>query len=129
NEDGRGRIEIYNFLSAFARVNYAYKNKYFAQASFRTDGSSRFGENNRFGFFPSASVGWVLSEENFMTESKFVSFLKLRAGWGITGNSAIPNYQQYGEYIIAENGYNYEDYRYLSVPPNPNIQWETASTI
>ena len=129
DNSGLDRIEIYNFLSAFGRVNYAYKNKYYAQASFRTDGSSRFGENNRFGFFPSASVGWVLTEENFLDNSRFVSFLKLRAGWGITGNAAIPNYQQYGESIIASNGYNDADFRYLSTPPNPNLQWETANTI
>ena len=128
-EEGRGRIEIYNFLSAFARVNYAYKNRYYVQASFRTDGSSRFGENNRFGFFPSASVGWVLTEEDFLASTEWVSFLKVRAGWGITGNAAIPNYQQYGSYEIASNGYNDQDYRYLASPPNPNIQWETASTI
>lgn len=129
-EDGQGlsRIEIYNFISLFGRVNYAYKNKYFAQASLRTDGSSRFGENNRFGFFPSASLGWVLTEEDFLANSKHLSFLKLRTGWGITGNAAIPNYQQYGEYQIAANGYNDQDFRYLSVASNPNIQWETAST-
>lgn len=94
----------------------------------RTDGSSRFGENNRFGFFPSASLGWVLTEEDFLANSKHLSFLKLRTGWGITGNAAIPNYQQYGEYQIAANGYNDQDFRYLSVASNPNIQWETAST-
>ncbi len=123
------RKEIFNFISAFGRVNYAYNNKYFAQASFRADGSSRFGENNRFGFFPSASVGWVLSEENFLASSTVVSFMKLRAGWGITGNAAIPNYQQYGEYIIRDNGYNNETFRYLSTPPNPNLQWETSNVV
>ena len=129
DDQGRSRIEVYNFISEFARVNYSYKGKYFAQASFRADGSSRFGENNRFGYFPSASVGWVLSEESFMADNKFVSFLKLRSGWGITGNAAIPNYQQYGEYFISSNGYNNQDFRYLGTPPNPNIQWETANTI
>lgn len=128
-EDGFENIEVFNFLSAFARVNYSYRNKYYVQTSFRTDGSSRFGENNRFGFFPSASAGWVLSEENFLADTKHLSFLKLRAGWGITGNASIPNYQQYGNYIIAERGYNYEDYRFLATPPNPDIQWETATTI
>lgn len=129
DNNGLSRKEIYNFVSAFARVNYAFQNKYYAQASFRTDGSSRFGENNRFGFFPSASVGWVMSEENFLSSSEVINFLKLRAGWGITGNAAIPNYQQYGEYQIASNGYNDKNYRFLAVPPNPNLQWETAATI
>lgn len=129
-EDNKGldNKEIFNFVSAFARVNYSFKRKYYAQASFRADGSSRFGENNRFGFFPSASAGWVLTEENFLKDSKLISFLKLRAGWGITGNAAIPNYRQYGKYNIESNGYNDADYRYLDIPPNPNLQWETSNT-
>lgn len=130
-EDNQGlsRKEVFNFISFFGRVNYSYKDKYLAQVSFRADGSSRFGENNRFGYFPSASVGWILSEEDWLKNSKHISFMKVRAGWGITGNAAIPNYQQYGEYIIASNGYNDMDYRYLSISPNPNLQWETANTI
>lgn len=127
--DGRNRREVYNFVSGFARVNYARQNKYFAQVTFRADGSSRFGENNRFGFFPSASLGWIVSEEAFLADSKVISFLKLRAGWGITGNAAIPNYQQYGEYILVDNGYNDETYRFLSVSPNPNLQWETSNVV
>jgi len=127
NSDGNGVVQDYNFISAFGRVNYARENKYFGQASFRADGSSRFGENNRFGFFPSASVGWVLSEENFLKASENISFLKVRAGWGITGNASIPNYVQYGFYEIRQNGYNNQDFRFLSVPPNPDIQWETSS--
>lgn len=127
--DGKTRKEIYNFVSAFGRVNYALKDKYFAQLTFRTDGSSRFGENNRFGFFPSASVGWLLSEEAFLADNKVISFLKLRAGWGITGNAAIPNYQQYGEYQIVDNGYNDQTYRFLAVAPNPDLQWETSNVV
>jgi len=129
NQDGLNRTEIFNFVSAFSRINYSREDKYFAQASFRADGSSRFGENNRFGFFPSASLGWILTQENFLKASNVISFMKLRAGWGITGNAAIPNYQQYGEYIIAANGYNDTTFRFLSIPPNPNLQWETSSVI
>jgi TonB-linked SusC/RagA family outer membrane protein len=125
--DGNDRKEVFNFVSAFARVNYARQNKYFAQASFRVDGSSRFGENNRYGFFPSASLGWVLSEENFLKANETISFMKLRAGWGLTGNAAIPNYQQYGEYQTLDNAYNNENIRFLAVAPNPNLQWETSS--
>lgn len=128
DNDGRNDKQIFNFISGFARVNYSFKRKYYAQVSFRADGSSRFGENNRFGFFPSASAGWVLSEENFLKDSKVISFLKLRAGWGITGNAAIPNYRQYGQYNIASNGYNNENFRYLAVAPNPNLQWETSNS-
>lgn len=127
DRDGEDVIEEYNFVSAFARINYDYDNKYFAQASARVDGSSRFGENNRFGFFPAVSAGWVLSEENFLKGSNFISYMKLRSGWGITGNAAIGNYLQYGYGQLAENGYNAEDYRFLAVVPNPNLQWETAN--
>lgn len=127
--DGDNAKEVFNFISAFARVNYSHKDRYFAQASFRTDGSSRFGENNRFGFFPSASAGWVLSEENFLKASNTISFMKLRAGWGITGNAAIPNYQQYGQYTVLDNNYNNQVIRFLSTAPNPNLQWETANVI
>lgn len=121
--------KVFNFISAFGRINYARSNKYFAQASFRVDGSSRFGENNRYGFFPSASLGWILSEENFLKDNNVISFMKLRGGWGITGNSDIPDYQQYGYYRFAPRGYNNQDFRYLDVPPNPNIQWETANVV
>ncbi|MFN2430085.1 MAG: SusC/RagA family TonB-linked outer membrane protein, partial [Cryomorphaceae bacterium] len=125
--DGEDIVEEYNFLSAFARVNYDYDNKYFAQASARVDGSSRFGENNRFGFFPSLSAGWVLSEENFLKESNLISFMKLRTGWGVTGNAAIGEYQQYGFGQVQANGYNAENYRFLSVVPNPDLKWETSN--
>jgi TonB-linked SusC/RagA family outer membrane protein len=121
--------QIYNFISGFGRINYARDNKYFAQASFRADGSSRFGENNRFGFFPSASAGWIMSEENFLKGNESISFMKLRAGWGITGNANIPNYQQYGFYTRLNEGYNGEDILFLAVPPNPNMQWETAQVV
>ncbi len=127
--DGKNRKETYNFVSGFARVNYALQDKYFAQLTFRTDGSSRFGENNRYGFFPSASLGWILSEEAFLADNKTISFMKLRAGWGITGNASIPNYQQYGEYKIIDNGYNDQTYRFLAVSPNPDLQWETSNVI
>ncbi len=125
--DGNNDTQVFNFISAFGRINYARDNKYFAQATFRADGSSRFGENNRWGFFPSASVGWVMSEENFLKGNETISFMKLRAGWGITGNAAIPNYRQYGLYETRQLGYNNEDFRFLSVAPNPDLQWETSN--
>jgi TonB-linked SusC/RagA family outer membrane protein len=118
-----------NFISGFGRVNYARDNKYFGQFSARADGSSRFGENNRIGFFPTVSGGWVMSEEDFLKGNETISFMKLRAGWGLTGNAAIPNYQQYGFYTRANEAYNGEDIRFLSVPSNPDIQWETSEII
>jgi TonB-linked SusC/RagA family outer membrane protein len=127
--DGGNTEEVSKFLSAFARVNYARENKYFGQVTFRADGSSRFGENNRVGFFPTASAGWVMSEEDFLKGNETISFMKLRAGWGITGNAAIPNYLPFGRYQVAFNGYNDQDFRFLSQPANPDLQWETSSVI
>jgi TonB-linked SusC/RagA family outer membrane protein len=84
-------VEKWSLLSGLARLNYSYKDKYLFQASFRRDGSSRFGPNNRWGNFPALSAGWVISQENFWN-IKPVTFLKLRASYGITGNFDIGNY-------------------------------------
>jgi TonB-linked SusC/RagA family outer membrane protein len=84
-------IQEWAVLSYLGRINYNYKNKYLVTASIRRDGSSRFGPNNRWGNFPSASVGWIVSKENFWNV-KPISFFKLRASYGITGNFEIGNY-------------------------------------
>ncbi|MBU2949949.1 SusC/RagA family TonB-linked outer membrane protein [Tamlana agarivorans] len=78
-------------VSYFGRVDYSYNEKYLMQLSARTDGSTRFGTNTRFGFFPAASVGWIMSKESFLENSDFVSFLKLRASYGISGSNEIDN--------------------------------------
>ena len=81
------------YVSVFGRVNYNYKSKYYAQANFRYDGSGRFKKGNRWGFFPSVSAGWVLTQEKFMEGARNVlSFLKLRASYGQLGNDRIGNY-------------------------------------
>lgn len=85
-------IQEWSLLSYLARVNYNYKGKYLVSASIRRDGSSRFGVENRWGNFPSVSLGWILSEESFLANLKTISFLKLRASYGITGNFNIGNY-------------------------------------
>jgi TonB-linked SusC/RagA family outer membrane protein len=117
----------YTFLSYFLRANYSYADKYLATLSVRTDGSSRFGPNNRYGWFPAASAGWVLSEEKFMKNVNFLNFLKLRASWGLTGNAeigesnflplyAVSNYPGLPGFIPAQLG-------------NPDLRWEkTAQT-
>ncbi len=79
----------YTFLSYFLRGNYSFADKYLATLSIRSDGSSRFGPNNRYGWFPAASAGWVLSEEKFLKNVSFLNFLKLRGSWGLTGNAEI----------------------------------------
>ena len=79
----------YTFLSYFLRGNYSIQDRYLFSASVRTDGSSRFAPSNRYGWFPAASAGWVISDENFMKNSKTINLLKLRASYGLTGNSEI----------------------------------------
>ena len=96
--------EQWVLFSYFARVNYAFASKYLVEANFRSDASSRFSKKNRWGFFPSASVGWRISEENFMKNQKVFSNLKLRASWGQMGNqNGLGLYDHIAQYNI--NGY------------------------
>ena len=90
--------------SFISRINYDYDNKYLVTANFRADGSSIFGTDKRWGYFPSFSLGWRLSEENFLKESKVISNLKLRVGWGTVGNDQIDNYAYLGR---VGSGANY----------------------
>lgn len=82
----------YTLISYISRVNYTYDNKYLFTGTFRTDGSSKFGENNKYGYFPSFAVGWKIKEEEFMQSFDEVSNLKLRFSWGETGNQEIGNF-------------------------------------
>lgn len=84
--------EEWSLVSALARVNYTYKNRYLLTATIRSDRSSRFGENNQTGIFPSASVGWRITEESFMEDQDLFNELKVRVSYGVTGNFSIPNY-------------------------------------
>lgn len=89
---GASNIEEWMLISYIGRLTYDYKSKYLLSASIRRDGSSRFGKNNKWGYFPSVSVGWRLSEEGFFPKSSMLSDVKLRASYGQTGNFEIPNY-------------------------------------
>ena len=89
---GTSTITEWSILSYLARVNYNYQSKYFLSGTIRRDGSSRFGENNKWGYFPSVSSGWMVSDEGFMSKIKTISLLKLRASYGLAGNNQIPNY-------------------------------------
>ncbi|MDR1555976.1 MAG: TonB-dependent receptor [Tannerellaceae bacterium] len=94
-----GSATQHKLLSYFSKVNYNYNNKYLASVTVRRDGSSRFGKNNRFAIFPAFSLGWRLSEETFFKEAvPVVSDLKLRYGWGKTGNQNIDDFASYGLY-------------------------------
>ncbi len=82
----------WSLLAYMARANYGYDDRYLFSASFRREGSSRFGANNQYGNFPAFSAGWRISEENFFPKTNWITDLKLRGSWGITGNNAIGNY-------------------------------------
>ncbi|MPR35566.1 SusC/RagA family TonB-linked outer membrane protein [Salmonirosea aquatica] len=116
----------FSFLSYFGRANYRFLNKYLLSLSGRVDGSSRFGANNRYGFFPAASVGWVISDETFLQDIPSLSLLKLRASYGLTGNAEIGNFDSYGLYR--------GDAGYAGVPgqrpeqiENPDLRWEQTT--
>jgi TonB-linked SusC/RagA family outer membrane protein len=112
------------YRSYFGRVMYNYQNRYYLQANFRVDGSSRFHKDHRWGQFPSFSAGWVASEEGFMADLKqHISFLKLRASWGRLGNERIGNYP-YQSTIGFSNALFYEGTNVVSA--QTAAQWEYA---
>ena len=117
-------------LSYMGRVNYDYKGKYLLTASARADGSSRFGENNKFGFFPSAAFGWNLHQEEFMKNSSFVDQLKFRVSYGSIGNQAITPYQT--QALLARTAYAWDNTAAFGYRPNsignPDLRWETSTT-
>ena len=115
------------FQSFFGRVNYNYKQKYLFEVLGRVDGSSRFGENYKYGFFPAVSAGYIITED-IWKDSKTVTFLKIKTSYGINGNSNLPDNQWYGQYEIRDNGYNNNNYRYPVRRANPNLRWETNNT-
>lgn len=117
----------YSFLSYFSRVNLDYKSKYLFTVSGRVDGSSRFGKNNRYGFFPAASIGWVLTKENFLSENSTISFLKARTSYGLTGNAGIGNFGHLGLYGVGS--YNSLSGLVPSQIPNPDLGWESTSQL
>jgi len=120
--DGTTTKDESAIVSYFARANYKLDNKYLLSASARIDGSSRFGKNNRYGLFPAFSAGWILSEENFLSSSKLISFLKLRASFGINGNDQIGNFNHLG--LFGAGKYNNVSGLNPTQLPNPDLTWE-----
>ncbi|WP_316734752.1 TonB-dependent receptor [Pedobacter aquatilis] len=116
-----GSASEFNLASFFASANYNFNGKYFATATMRADGSSRFGPSNKWGYFPSASAGWLISNEDFMKDVQWISELKLRGSWGQAGNQEIPNntYQT----LVSEAGGIVNVVRY----GNPDVKWETTT--
>lgn len=126
---GTSNITEYALLSLLGRVNYNYKNKYLISAALRYDGSSRFGSNNRYGYFPSISGGWVVSEEPFMQSVPHLNMLKLRASYGVTGNDNIGNYTHIaniGEYNYVLNGTLVSGASNSNIA-NVNLGWERTA--
>lgn len=130
---GKASMDSYKndntLIAFFGRVNYAFNNKYLAQFILRREGSSRFGANNKWGNFPAVSAGWNISEEDFLKEVKFVNYLKLRVGYGVTGNSGFSDNASRvtlgggGKYLFPDGVY-YETYG-PNRNPNPDLKWET----
>lgn len=122
----------YTLISFLGRATYNYNGKYYIEASYRRDGSSKFGINNRWGSFPSVSVAWRLSQENFLQNVSWLNDLKLRAGWGITGNQdAITPYNtqlllgSVGKYYNAANtAFPYPQAYAPTQNANPDLKWE-----
>jgi len=121
-------------LSYYARLNYSLADKYILTASIRRDGSSRFSPANRWGLFPSAAFAWLISQENFLKHSRAVSNLKLRLGYGLTGNQDIGNdYPYLPVYTLSSNVAQYpfgngSSFTYRAEPYDPNIKWEQTAT-
>ncbi len=117
--------------SFFGRINYDFKGKYLAEVNIRRDGSSRFGENNRFGSFPSFSLGWNIANEDFLKSVKQINELKLRASWGQLGNQNIGNYSSVST-IALNQPYVFGNKLVAGAAAtqlsNPNIRWETTTT-
>ncbi|RTY84845.1 TonB-dependent receptor [Flavobacterium sp. GSP27] len=116
-----GSASNWALLSYFASGTYGFNNKYFATATMRADASSRFGANNKWGYFPSVSGGWIVSKENFMSKIDWISNLKLRASWGQSGNQEIPN--NAFETLVSTTGGIVNIIRY----GNPDLKWETTT--
>lgn len=125
---GTSATSIKSFLSYFARVNYKYNDKYLLTLSGRIDGSSVFGVDKRYGFFPAASVGWILSEENFLKQSNFLSFLKLRGSWGLTGNAdGFGNFSHLG--LWSAGAYYATGVLTPTQLANPGLNWEKSNQV
>ncbi|MFV0304655.1 MAG: SusC/RagA family TonB-linked outer membrane protein [Moheibacter sp.] len=131
-------IDIYTrtLIGFFGRFNYTFDDKYLLTATIRRDGSSRFSKDNRWGWFPSVSAAWNIAEESFLKDSRTVSNMKLRLGWGITGQENVSGdnpYPYLPVYVYSDNTSNYpiDNIAYPTLRPNiydPNLKWEEQTT-
>jgi TonB-linked SusC/RagA family outer membrane protein len=129
-------MDMSQLASVFGRVSYDYMNKYMATVVLRADGSSNFARGHRWGYFPSVSVGWIVTEENFMeSTSGWLDFLKVRASWGQNGNASISNFQYMSpisntaRYVFGDAKNNPSLGYFPSNLANPDVSWETSEQI
>jgi TonB-dependent starch-binding outer membrane protein SusC len=123
-------------LSYYGRVSYNFREKYLFDATFRADGSSNFSKGNRWGYFPSASAGWIFSEEETMKDFSWLNFGKLRASWGQNGNQSIDNFIYTSNISYLDQGYYFGPDKLVTSPtaipanvPNPDVTWETSEQL
>ncbi|WP_435357005.1 SusC/RagA family TonB-linked outer membrane protein [Emticicia sp. SJ17W-69] len=126
---GSGLTE-WTINSYMARINYDFNDKYLLTATMRRDGSSRFGENTKYGNFPGIALGWNISNEAFMKQIPWLDLLKLRAGWGKVGNQGVSPYQTQG--LLSRTAYAWGNTAAYGYRPNtignPDLKWETSAT-
>ncbi|MBL0766402.1 SusC/RagA family TonB-linked outer membrane protein [Marivirga atlantica] len=131
---GAGEGTIHTVSSLFTRLNYNFGEKYLLTAVLRRDGSSRFGSNNKYGFFPSGSIGWVATSESFWPSNNVLNFLKVRGGYGVVGSDNIGDFRflstigggrnyTFGNANTSSNGYS------PNAPANPDLKWEETSQL
>lgn len=111
--------------SYFARVNYTFNDKYILTGTIRRDGSSQFAEGNKWDWFPSASLAWKISNESFLKDNETINNLKLRAGWGVTGNSSVPNNAYTSVYGTSAT--NWGSGQIATNTANPDLKWEKSN--
>lgn len=126
---GFSTAEEWSLVSYLSRLNYAYNSKYFTTMSIRADKSSRFGRANQWGYFPSVSAGWLISDEDFMSKLPQVNYLRIRASYGQTGNFLIPNYGSIG--LLGSENYVFNNAVRGGAAPstisNQALSWETTT--
>jgi len=125
-ENPNSNYSSWTMNSYFARGSYTYRDKYLATATLRVDGSSRFGANSKYGVFPSAGLGWVITNEDFLKDNPWLDNLKLRASYGRTGNTEISVYQTLSTIGTGTNLINggRAAYNEMTRMPNPDLEWE-----
>ena len=124
---GTQTLNEYSFVSYFSRVNFDYQSKYLFTVAGRVDGSSRFGPNAKYGFFPAISAGWVVTKEGFLVDNEVLSFLKLRASYGLTGNASIGNFPY--QTLWSVGTYNGLAGLTATQIANPDLGWENTKQI